>query len=88
MLTHRNHIVKKTAKKHEQKDTKTKQIYEELLKEMEQKQKESLHMSHKCHKEDEEFETTKPQRNIFKMSRVLVDKKDKKTKNKGTSKSA
>jgi hypothetical protein len=63
-------------------------IYEELLKEMELRQKESLYDSHRCSKEEEEFETTKPQRNIFKMSRVLVDKKDKKVKNKGTSKSA
>ena len=53
-------LVKKTAKKHEQKETQTKKIYEELIKEMEEKQRESLHMSHKCHKDDDDFETTKP----------------------------
>lgn len=33
---------------------------------------------HKCIEREEDQETAKPQRNIFKMSRVLVNKKEKK----------
>ena len=63
------------------KETRTKSIYEECLYEIKKKKlKES--QRHKCIEKGDDRETARPQRNIFKMSRVLVNKKDKKKESK------
>lgn len=69
--------LKKTAKKHEMKETRTKAIYEECMLEIKNKKAKESQM-HKCIEHHDDQEAAKPQRNIFKMSRVLVNKKEKK----------
>ena len=62
--------LKKTAKKNEVKDTLTKQIYDECKKQILLKKSKQMESHHCVEKDDNR---TKRQKNIFKMSRVLVN---------------
>lgn len=66
--------LKKTAKKTELKDTLTKQLYEECKKEIQQKKAKNMESQRGIEKDDK---PSKRQKNIFKMSRVLVTQKEK-----------
>ena len=73
--------LKMTALKQEAKDTKTKQIYEQCLQEIKAQGKGNYFLKHQD-ESNSERESIKHIRNIFKMSRVLVNTNLKESKKK------